>query len=252
MALTMGTKKLRTKAGVKEYSVPLATYGNFSFVSAPPKTQKTFFISLITSIYLNEGNKFGGKMKAFRDGRCVIHFDTEQGKFHAQKVFERIANMSNLKKNNKDYFTFALRTINHKMRTEFIDHFLSKTKNPGLIIIDGIADLCPDTNNIQESNTVVQKVMEWSANYKCHIITVIHSNLSNHGIERPTGHLGSFLEKKAETHIQLEPDEQKKLIKVKCKRSRNFPFKDFFFSINDFGFPQIVDESFDPLKDLTL
>ena len=61
--------------------------------------------------------------------------------------------------------------------------------------------MCSDVNNIVEANEVVQKLMEWSAKYNCHIITVIHSNW---GSEKPTGHLGSFMEKKAETQIQLE------------------------------------------------
>ena len=41
--------------------------------------------------------------------------------------------------------------------------------------------------------------MAWSTVYDCHIVTVIHSNF---GSDKPTGHLGSFLEKKAETQIQ--------------------------------------------------
>ena len=56
-------------------------------------------------------------------------------------------------------------------------------------------------NNIEESNKVVQKIMEWTAKYKCHMVLVIHSNF---GSDKPTGHLGSFLEKKTETQIQLE------------------------------------------------
>jgi hypothetical protein len=53
--------------------------------------------------------------------------------------------------------------------------------------------LVSDVNNLEESNACVQKLMEWSAIYNCHIITVIHSN---YGSSKPTGHLGSFLEKK--------------------------------------------------------
>ena len=37
--------------------------------------------------------------------------------------------------------------------------------------------------------------MEWSQKFNCHIITVIHSNF---GSDKPTGHLGSALEKKRE------------------------------------------------------
>ena len=42
-------------------------------------------------------------------------------------------------------------------------------KNIGLIIIDGVADLCSDVNSMEESNYVVQKLMEWTSDLNCHI-----------------------------------------------------------------------------------
>ena len=88
--------------------------------------------------------------------------------------------------------------------------------------------------------------MQWSAKHKCHIITVIHSNF---GSDKPTGHLGSFLEKKCETQIQLEANTvNKDWITVKCKRSRGYPFETFSFEVNEFGLPIIVGDLYDPLK----
>ena len=58
IALSMGEKRFTTKDGVKTYPIPIGTYGNFSFVQAPPKTKKTFFISLLASVYLGNKNKF--------------------------------------------------------------------------------------------------------------------------------------------------------------------------------------------------
>jgi hypothetical protein len=107
----------------------------------------------------------------------------------------------------------------------------------GLVVIDGIADLVADVNNIEESNLCVQKLMEWSTLYKCHIVTVIHSN---HGSTKPTGHLGSFCEKKTETQISLAREEDSKVVTVSCKRSRNRGFDDFQFFINDYGFPELI------------
>ena len=46
-ALSLGFKTYETKDGLKEFPVPLGTYGNFSFIQAPPKSKKTFFISLL-------------------------------------------------------------------------------------------------------------------------------------------------------------------------------------------------------------
>ena len=117
---------------------------------------------------------YGGKIKGHRGNGHLVHFDTEQGLWHCQKVFKRVYDMDSTI--NKDiYHTFGLRAISHKTRLEFIEYYLSKKINtPSLVIIDGIADLVSDVNSLEESNAVVQKLMEWSANYNCHIINVIH------------------------------------------------------------------------------
>jgi len=226
----------------KTYPTPIGTYGNFSFVQAPPKTMKTYFVSLLNSVYLSNKNKFGGKLRGFREGREIVHIDTEQGDWHSQRVFRRISDM-NYGYDTSPYHTFALRRESHKKRIDFIEYYLvklqSEGKKIGLLILDGIADLVSDANNLEESNLIVQKVMAWSVRFDCHIITVIHSNF---GSDKPTGHLGSFLEKKAETQIQLERNTiNKDWITVKCKRSRNTPFEDFSFKLNEIGLPEIID-----------
>ncbi len=138
----------------------------------------------------------------------------EQGNFHAQMVFKRPLEMAGLKNIDK-YHTLALRQYSFNDRIEIIEHYLYDRldgKDIGLVIIDGIADLCSDVNNIEESNNVVQKLMKWTKELDCHIVTVIHSNF---GTDKPTGHLGSFLEKKTETQISLELNTVNKgLVKV--------------------------------------
>ena len=245
-ALSLGEKTIQAKGGDITMPIPIGTYGNFSFVQAPPKSKKTFFVSLLASVYLSGGNNFGGKIKGHRDGRCLMHFDTEQGHWHAQRVFKRVQDMSNTKEVGC-YHTYALRTIGYKERLLFIEHCLEQNKGKnGLVIIDGIADLVSDVNNLEESNLCVQKIMQLSAKYDCHIVTVIHSN---YGSDKPTGHLGSFLEKKTENQIQLEVNTvNKEWITVSCKRSRGYAFETFSFSINEFGLPFVVGEIYDPLE----
>ena len=245
-ALSLGEKTIQAKGGDITMPIPIGTYGNFSFVQAPPKSKKTFFVSLLASVYLSGGNNFGGKLKGHREGRCLMHFDTEQGHWHAQRVFKRVQDMSNTKEIGC-YHTYALRTIGYKERLQFIEHCLEQNKGKnGLVIIDGVADLVSDVNNLEESNLCVQKIMQLSAKYDCHIITVIHSN---YGSDKPTGHLGSFLEKKTENQIQLEINTvNKEWITVSCKRSRGYAFETFSFSINEFGLPFVVGEIYDPLE----
>jgi len=245
-ALSLGEKTIQAKGGDITMPIPIGTYGNFSFVQAPPKSKKTFFVSLLASVYLSGGNNFGGKIKGHREGRCLMHFDTEQGHWHAQRVFKRVQDMSTTKEVGC-YHTYALRTIGYKERLLFIEYCLEQNKGKnGLVIIDGIADLVSDVNNLEESNLCVQKIMQLSAKYDCHIVTVIHSN---YGSDKPTGHLGSFLEKKTENQIQLEVNTvNKEWITVSCKRSRGYAFETFSFSINEFGLPFVVGEIYDPLE----
>ena len=246
VALSYGEKLLKTKSGDSLLPIPLGTYGNLSCVSAPPKTKKTFFISLLASVYLSGNNIYGGNIKGHKGNGHLVHFDTEQGHWHCQKVFKRVYDMDSSIKPDI-YHTFGLRAIGYKTRLEFIEYYLSqKINTPSLVIIDGIADLVSDVNSLEESNAVVQKLMEWSAKYNCHIINVIHQN---YGSAKMTGHLGSFLEKKCETHIELEANTvNKEWVTVKCKRSRGYAFETFSFLVNDVGLPMIVDNIYDPLK----
>jgi hypothetical protein len=248
VALSMGEFQVNTKKGLKTYPIPLGTYGNFSFIQAPPKSKKTFFVSLLSAIYL-KGSIEGvsGKIEGHRDGKCLIHFDTEQGKFHAQKVFRRVLDMTNL--HNECYHTYGLRSLSFQERIAFIEYCLYdklEGKNVGLVILDGIADLVRDANDLISCNEITQKLMEWSAKLNCHIITVIHSNF---GSDKPTGHLGSVLEKKAETQIQLELNTVNEgQVTVKCKRSRGFSFETFSFEVNKYGLPSVVGDLYDHMS----
>ena len=247
VALSFGTHEIYTKKGKEIVHTPIGTYGNFSFVQAPPKTKKTFFISLLTSVYLSGQNKFGGEITGHRNKKKVLYFDTEQGRWHVQNVCNRVISMTN-GVGKDDFQSFGLRKLGFKDRIELIEYQLSSQKDNtvGLVIIDGIADLVSDVNNIQESNLCVQKIMEWSARFNCHIITVIHSNF---GSTKPTGHLGSFLEKKTETQIRLEANTVNHgWVTVECKDSRSRQFDTFTFKLNEKNYPVIVGNLYDPLK----
>jgi len=247
VALSFGEKLLKTNKGDSLLPIPLGTYGNLSVVSAPPKTKKTFFISLLASVYLSGSNVYGGNIRGHRGNGELIHIDTEQGLWHCQKVFKRVYDMDSSTDPNV-YHTFGLRAIGYKQRLEFIEYYLSKKINtPSLVIIDGIADLVSDVNSLVESNYVIQKLMEWSSRFNVHIINVIHQN---YGTAKMTGHLGSFLEKKCETHIELEANTvNKNWVTVKCKRSRGYAFDTFSFEVNELGIPTIVNDLYDPLKE---
>ena len=137
VALSFGEKVVKSNKVEGDLIVPVAlgTYGNLSVVTAPPKTKKTFFISLLASAYLSGSNLFSGDIKGHRgtEGQ-LVHIDTEQGLWHCQKVFERVHKMDS-KIDSKIYHTFGLRSIDYKMRIEFIDYYLKEKIKSGVHVV---------------------------------------------------------------------------------------------------------------------
>jgi hypothetical protein len=120
VAITFGTHEYKTSKGTIIEETPMATYGNFSFIQAPPKSYKSYFVSLLASVYLKSENKWAGeKFKSYSNGKRLLHFDTEQGAWHCQRGARRIAEMAGT---SDKYESYALRTIPYKERMDFIDY----------------------------------------------------------------------------------------------------------------------------------
>jgi len=216
----------------KFYDNPVFTAGEFSCISAPSKTYKSFFKSHLAAIFNS------GKSEHFKDikgskneGDVCIDIDTEQGKYYAWRTFKRVADMSGNK--TQGYYPFKLRHLTPEERVDFIDAMLDSNKIRGnikVVFVDGIADLVTDTNDLEMSQRIASKVMKWTDEYNMHVCVIIHNTYNS---IKPTGHLGSTVVKKAETVINLEPmtlnEEFTGVIKVLHQYSRNSPFDSFYF-----------------------
>ena len=117
----------------------------------------------------------------------------------------------------------------------------------GLVIIDGIRDFIHDINSPGESTDVISKFMQWTDDRQIHIHTVLHQNKND---EHARGHVGTELNNKAETVMQIEPDKDDKSISVvEVIHSRDREFEPFAFQVNDDSLPELV-ESYQPQKRL--
>jgi hypothetical protein len=90
---------------------------------------------------------------------------------------------------------FCLRKYAPNERLEIIENAIEVTKNLGLVIIDGIRDLITNINDPDQATMITTKLMKWSEEKDCHILTVIHENKGN---EQARGHIGTELINKAE------------------------------------------------------
>ena len=210
------------------------TYGEMSTVVAPQKSKKTFFKSALIASYIG-GNttNFFPSVKSKREKELyILDFDTEQGKYYSQRAFRRVTELvGNVYVN---YLPFGVKSLSDDDRVSLIDGIVNdpRYKNKiGWISIDGIADLCSNTNDLVKSKKVIEKLMNWNEQ-GIHINNIIHQTFEK---ERGTGHLGSFCQKKSESVIFLKTTDtsaKNSPVEVKQKDSRGAPFDTFYFDLD--------------------
>lgn len=177
--------------------------------------------------------------------RKILYVDTEQGKNHCQIVLNRILKLAGLPKDcDADNLTMlALRKYSPEVRLAITEEAIGMIPDLGLVIIDGIRDFIHDINSPGESTVVISKFMQWTDDRQIHIHTVLHQNKND---EHARGHVGTELNNKAETVMQIEPDKDDKSISVvEVIHSRDREFEPFVFQVNDDSLPELV-ESYQP------
>jgi len=201
------------------------TRGNISCISGAAKSRKTFLLTLLSAQFLEADEE-----------HKVIYFDTEQAKFHAQKIMRRILHILgwSMEKTNR-LRVYYLRELNTNERCEIIQKII-REKPADLIFIDGVRDLVKDFNNPVESSDIVNLLMNLSSTTNSHICSVLHVN-KGLGNTELRGHVGTEIQNKSETVLTVEKtDETISCVKVKYTRAVEFP--DFYFQINKNGIPE--------------
>jgi len=219
---------------------------NISCVTGKAKVGKTFLMTLINEAILHKG-EFQGVLASYlpKGKDKVIYIDTEQSRYHISLILQRIkAVISNEKIENVLMFNFdALSTEKRRLATETL---LYSMQDVGVCIIDGIADLVYDTNDIRESANMVDDLRKWATERDIHIINVLHQNPSQS--EKMRGHLGTILTNKSETVIQISSSKEDESVKlVETLATRNKKPDNWSFEIID-GIPQIMEVAYQEPK----
>lgn len=228
----------------------LFTAGNFSAITGKAKSKKTFSTVMPLAALVGNGivyNKFRASLPESK--RWVLRFDTEQGNYDAYISAKRVENL--LGDTFTNYGNFGLRELDPLERCEVINYAIEKYKdNISFILIDGVADLTTSINSEDEAIRVGTLLLKWTKKYNIHICTIIHQNK---GDNFATGHLGSYILKKAEVIISVEKDKDSpERSMVNCEMIRGSrDFDSFGFFINDNGMPEIY-ENIGEVKDQNL
>jgi len=213
------------------------TLGNFSVIGGQNKSRKTFFMSALVGASL--GSRLILNMRGYFEGKDVIFFDTEQSEYDLHMSARRAVLLNGHKGGLSNYKIFCLRPLTPEGRTMFIESYLEKNKNIGLIVIDGVRDLITDVNNPDQSTEIVTKIMQWTKVYNIHASLVLHENP---GSDKLRGHLGTEIQNKAETIIRIEkPKDEPEISRVIPKAIRGAKeFEPYAFRINDDVLPELT------------
>ncbi len=215
---------------------------NISCITGKAKVGKTFLMTLLNISVLKKG-EFGTLRSYLPKGKDkIIYIDTEQSDYHILLILQRI----NKEVSNEKLLMFNFDAKSVEERKEFTRELIYNTPDCGLLVIDGIADLIYDPNDIRESSQMVSDLRKWATDCDLHIVNVIHQNPSENTKMR--GHLGTILTNKSETVIQITSSKESESIKlVETLATRNRKPENWSFEIID-GQPTIMDECYETPK----
>lgn len=227
---------------IKVNGIPIGTLGNFSASIGKAKSKKTFNVSAMTAAALSGEKVLAYEVNLPEGKDKILYIDTEQSKAHCKKTLARILTLANLPdgEDNDRLEFLSLRKYTPKERIEIIECVLATTEGIGLVIIDGVRDLLFDINAPLEATQVTSILMRWTDEYQIHIQTILHQNK---GDENARGHIGTEINNKAETVIQVEKDKNdESMSKVSALYTRSQTFPTFAFRINDHILPELVED----------
>lgn len=185
----------------------IGTLGNFSASTGKAKAKKTFNVSAIVAAALINGQVLEYRASLPSEKRKILYFDTEQSPFHCKLVLQRILKLAGLPLNQQPenlIFSHLREISDPAIRCEVIRKAIYEIEGVGLVVIDGIRDLIlDDINNPTQSTILIGNLMQWTSERGIHIQTVLHLNK---GDDNSRGHIGTELNNKAETVLQVTKD----------------------------------------------
>jgi hypothetical protein len=192
--------------------VPICTAGNISNIQAPAKAGKSAALESMIASVIKPAWQQADTLSFTAEnpeGKALIHFDTEQSRFDADSLIRRAMSRADAEELPAWFYSYSIADLNIPERKECLRYSMvtACAEHGGIfaVMIDGIGDLCADPNDSAESFALVAELHTLAIQHDCTIITVLHENPGSDA-GKTRGHLGSQLERKAETNLRLAKD----------------------------------------------
>lgn len=140
-------------------------------------------------------------------GLHLLHFDTEQSIYDHDQLIRRALRRAQADTCPAWLHSFCLTGFSIPDCRRLVRLLLEDMQAIGgtfAALIDGVADLAVNVNDPEECNPLVAELHEAAITFDCSIICNIHENPGLNTVGKGRGHLGSQLERKAESNLRLK------------------------------------------------
>lgn len=193
----------------------VCTPGNLTNIIAQAKSGKTAVIgAAIAAVICGENGTPErdtlGITATAPGSKRLLHFDTEQSLFDHDQLVRRAMRRAGASHAPPWLDSYGCAGFSAAELRQSLTRAMKDAHAHGgvfAVILDGTADLVIDVNDAAECNAFVAELHALAIEHDCPIINVVHENPGQDG-GKMRGHLGSQLERKAESNLRLRKAEE--------------------------------------------
>jgi|JI10StandDraft_1071094.scaffolds.fasta_scaffold107889_2 hypothetical protein len=207
----------------------ISTQENITTISGESKSGKSAFASIVLAGAVSVNGVYDGiegiEVLPNLDRKAVLYFDTEQARHRTKRNVQSILKRCNLSECPENFLVYNVRNVDdlRNILSDICERATSIFGGIHLIVIDHIADFIRDTNDLEQSNDIVKYFGQLSSDFTTTIMTIVHTN-PNSNKER--GHIGSELQRKSESVIQVVFDKTSGQSHIKGRYLREAGLRD--------------------------
>jgi len=181
--------------------IGFACFGDVVTVKGLQKSRKSAIVSAIGASALS-GGKPMVQFSCDIAGKKILYIDTEQAAYQSGLAIRRMYKQAGLPYKDSDKISYhRMKKYTKHQKQRFLSYAINRIKNVGLVILDGIVDLCEDYNDNKVSSALVTYIERLADEHNCLFINVLH-NARSTGQAR--GHIGTELLNKSAAIIDVK------------------------------------------------
>jgi hypothetical protein len=204
----------------------IATPGNLVALQAQAKQGKTAAGGAMMGATMNPTGDCLGFTSDNNRHLAVLHFDTEQSPADHHGCVLTTLRRAGCTEPPPWFRSYRLADISVVTRRQMIAFELDRAKSDhgGLhsVFLDGLADFIIDPNDSAEAFGFIDELHQLAIKFETVIICVLHENPGSE-TGKTRGHLGSQLERKAETNLRLAKDGETVIVFTEKARHASIP-----------------------------